>query len=101
MQVRTTQWFKLLSPPACELQTFSATSTHVRYPNPNSFQFSDDACNLLNKLIYACSDAGNRRQSLDEYIPLLCTQLDLFKEQNGTCDVIRFSDGTGFLWMPN
>ena len=64
--------------------------TQSIYPNLYSFSKHGDFCVAVEKLKRSC--AGDRRESLDDYMPELCLALDaLVSAGNESCDAVRSS----------
>ena len=70
---------------ACETTSFSdiivSTTT---YPNLNNFIYTKESCIIAQKLVSTCEDA--RRQSLVEWYPHLCDQIEYLKANNKFCE---------------
>ena len=81
-------WKKVTFSPACLCRFLITQSV---YPNLYSFSEHGDFCVAVEKLKRSC--AGDRRESLDDYMPDLCPTLDGVASRNESCDAVRSSAG--------
>ena len=69
---------------ACETATYSDTMVSTAsYPSQKSFMYTKESCILARKLVSTCED--ERRESLVEWYPNLCNQIDILKATNSFC----------------